>query len=154
MTEIYTNIDCVLENLENGIPTTSIVLVGQNLTHKHAEQLADRLAQNKHIREINLAHNLIGPLGAKAIARIITENPHIEQINIEHNLINNEGFKTITDAVERNFSLLKCKLAEIHPSNLIKLCQDRVAEYIHRNCMAKLEKEKYSFHNNTKLSAA
>lgn len=61
----------------------------------HLEQLIPILANNPHVNSIDISHNNITDVGAKAIANLILQSENIKYINVSNNCIGSIGIDAL-----------------------------------------------------------
>jgi len=67
-----------------------------------AKAIAEILKNSSMITTLDLSNNYCGDEGAKAIAEILKTNTTITTLNLSNNLINDEGAKIIAEAIKAN----------------------------------------------------
>ena len=76
-----------------------------NIGDNGAEQIADALKENHHLKGLNLWGNNIGADGAKQITDALKVNNILKTLDLSYNNIGDDGANQIADALKGNHSL-------------------------------------------------
>lgn len=98
----YQQIEILLNSINDSV--TSLSLFNNNMGGETAVLLANYLAKNVSLQELYLGNNMILDTGCNAIMDALKQNKNLKTINLANNIIFNIG-SSIADMLEHNKSL-------------------------------------------------
>ena len=105
-----------MQILTNGIANChsikTLILAGCSLQANTVHVLNVHLTTNSHVKEINLAFNSLGAMGAMSIATVIELNSCITSINLRRNGIGYQGGIAISEALRSNYMMKQLCLVD------------------------------------------
>ncbi len=105
----YSDLD-FLVNAVNYYKPTSLGLANINISDDQMMYLAPLLYDNKDIRLLYFAFNLIGDKGAEALADLLMKNSGIQELILLRNKIGDKGMMTLAGMLYVNNTLTKMEL--------------------------------------------
>lgn len=95
--------DVLQEMLDGGLK--EINMMGQLLYKDDAIILANALAKNPVLEELNLDRSRFGDEGAKSIASALSKNTHLKKLHLNNCNLTDEGAKALAEGLAQNSSL-------------------------------------------------
>ncbi|EEU04126.1 leucine-rich repeat-containing protein [Dictyostelium discoideum AX4] len=108
----YTSVMCLSNGLRNPhSQMKSLIMKGCDIEGWGALSLADTLAINKSLKELDLGSNQFGDAGAITLASKLNSHPSLSILDLSSNLISTEGFDKILFSLESNTTLTNLNLS-------------------------------------------
>jgi hypothetical protein len=100
-------------------------LASCTLDAKKVKPIAEALSKNRRLKKLNLSGNYIGNEGAEAIAEALKEGAVLTELNLSGNYIGDEGAEAIAEALEEGTVLAELDLAfnQIHDKGAGRLAE-------------------------------
>ncbi|KAM9997287.1 hypothetical protein ACTFIZ_006649 [Dictyostelium cf. discoideum] len=108
----YTSVMCLSNGLRNHhSQMKSLIMKGCDIEGWGALSLADTLAINKSLKELDLGSNQFGDAGAITLASKLNSHPSLSILDLSSNLISTEGFDKILFSIQSNTTLTNLNLS-------------------------------------------
>ncbi|KAN0045020.1 hypothetical protein ACTA71_006547 [Dictyostelium dimigraforme] len=108
----YTSVMCLSNGLRNEhSQMKSLILKGCDIEGWGALSLADTLAINKSLKELDLGSNQFGDTGAISLASKLNSHPSLSILDLSSNLISTEGLDKILQSIQSNKTLTNLNLS-------------------------------------------
>ncbi|KAN0018541.1 hypothetical protein ACTFIU_011159 [Dictyostelium citrinum] len=108
----YTSVMCLSNGLRNDhSQMKSLIMKGCDIEGWGALSLADTLAINKSLKELDLGSNQFGDAGAITLASKLNSHPSLSILDLSSNLISTEGFDKILFSIQSNKTLTNLNLS-------------------------------------------